>query len=207
MIVKICGIKTLKELEIVEKYADFGGVVVGTESKRRVSLAKAKEIIHSAKIPVFVVSTLKSEKEWQLLIEKTEASFVQIHSNAKPETVEAVRELGVKVMKAFKVPKKSRNPKKEAEKIGNEIELYNSDFILLDTGRGSGEQHDHRISRILAERFDVILAGGLTPENVGRVVNFVKPIGVDVSSGVEAYGEKNEILVKEFVKKARGGIC
>lgn len=200
MFVKVCGIKSLEELRVVEKYVNATGVVVECESKRRVPIEVARLIVENAEIPVFVVSTLESFEDWANLIEKIDASHVQIHSNAKPEVVDRVREMGVSVMKAFRVPRSSSNPELEAEKLVKKIREYRVDFILLDTGKGSGKTHDHRISRIIAKRFDVVLAGGLNPENVARIVEFVKPFGVDVSSGVETGGRKDERKIRDFIK-------
>lgn len=203
MFVKICGVRDLEELEIVEKYADATGVVVECESRRRVSLERAKEIIGCSNIPVFVVSTLRSFDDWMRVVEFTNADYVQIHTDVNPSVVERVRELGVKVSKAFKVPRFSENPERDAEKLIYEISNYDADYFLLDTGKGSGTTHDHRVSRIVAREYDVILAGGLNPENVRDVVDFVKPWGVDVSSGVERDGRKDEKLIVEFVKRVR----
>lgn len=200
MFVKVCGIKSLEELRVVEKYVNATGVVVECESKRRVPIEVARLIVENAEIPVFVVSTLESFEDWANLIEKIDASHVQIHSNAKPEVVDRVREMGVSVMKAFRVPRSSSNPELEAEKLVKKIREYRVDFILLDTGKGSGKTHDHRISRIIAKKFNVVLAGGLNPENVARIVEFVKPFGVDVSSGVETGGRKDERKIRDFIK-------
>ncbi|WP_457548573.1 phosphoribosylanthranilate isomerase [Archaeoglobus sp.] len=203
MFVKICGIKSLDELEIVEKYADATGVVVECESKRRIPLERAKEIIECANIPVFVVSTLTDLNAWVRVIEKTQAEFIQIHAEVSPDLVENVRELNIKVMKAFRVPKQSENPERDAKSLIEKIELYDVDLILLDTGKGSGLTHDHRVSRIVAECYDIVLAGGLNPNNVAEIVEFVKPFGVDVSSGVEKNGRKDEKLVADFVREVR----
>ena len=203
MFVKVCGIKSLEELRVVEKYVNATGVVVECESKRRVPIEVARLIVENAEIPVFVVSTLESFEDWANLIEKIDASHVQIHSNAEPEVVDRVREMGVSVMKAFRVPRSSSNPELEAEKLVKKIREYRVDFILLDTGKGSGKTHDHRISRIIAKRFDVVLAGGLNPENVARIVEFVKPFGVDVSSGVETGGRKDERKIRDFIEALR----
>ncbi len=203
MFIKICGIKSLEELEIVEKFANATGVVVECKSKRRVSIERAKEIIENSKIPVFLVSTLESLEDWIRLIDLTNARFVQVHSDANPKVIEGLKDLGIFVMKAFKVPRSSENPEREAEKLAEVIESYNADLILLDTGKGSGKTHDHRVSRILAKRFRVVLAGGLNPNNVFEIVNFVKPYGVDVSSGVEKDGKKDERLISRFVEEVR----
>ena len=200
MFVKICGVRTLEELRIVEKYADATGVVVECESKRRIPLDVAGRIIENSEIPVFVVSTLDKFEDWANLIEKLDADYVQIHAEVEPEIVDGVREMGVSVMKAFEVPKVCSDPKHEAEKLIERIEEFRADYILLDTGKGSGKIHNHRISKIVAERFEIILAGGLNPENVSEIVEFVKPVGVDVSSGVESGRGKDEKKIRDFVR-------
>ncbi len=202
MFVKVCGIKSGEELRVVERYADATGVVVECESKRRISLEKAKEIIEIAKIPVFVVSTLDNFNDWANVIERTNASYVQVHTDSiEPKDVERIKsEFGVFLMKAFKVPKKSEDPIKDAEKLIDRIEQFEVDRILLDTGRGTGITHDHRVSRVVAENFDIVLAGGLNPRNVAEIVKFVRPFGVDVSSGVENNGRKDEMLIRKFVE-------
>ncbi|ASI98901.1 phosphoribosylanthranilate isomerase [Thermococcus celer] len=198
MIVKVCGIKSLEELEIVERYADATGVVVKSNSRRRVDLDKAKEIIDSSTIPVFAVSTARSYEEWEEIIAKTECNMVQVHSDMPVEEFEKLKGI-VKVMKAFIVDK-------PADEISGLIEIYSPHLILLDSGYGSGEVHDWRISREVARKYEVFLAGGLNVENVVEAINIVKPVGVDVSSGVERDGLKDEELVREFVRRAKNEV-
>lgn len=199
MFVKVCGIRSVEELEIVERYADATGVVVECESKRRISLERAREIIECASIPVFAVSTLESLAAWLRIVEATGAGFAQLHGNASAEVAERLKEAGIVVAKAFRVPKLSEDPQSDAARLLKAIRSYDVDFVLLDTGSGSGELHDLRVSRKVAEEIDVVLAGGLNPSNVKRVVDFVKPFGVDVSSGVEKENRKDERLVRAFV--------
>ena len=206
MFIKICGIKTERELNIVEKYADATGVIVESESKRRISLDRAKELIEISSIPVFTVSTLEDFKSWSEVIEKTETEYIQIHSDMDVETVERLKdEYSVFIMKVFKVPKRSTFPERDAEDLINRIAEYKDivDRILLDTGKGCGVTHDHRVSRIVCRKFDVVLAGGLNPENVREIVDYVQPFGVDVSSGVEKEGEKSEDLIRSFVESLK----
>ncbi|MDK2790880.1 MAG: phosphoribosylanthranilate isomerase [Methanothermococcus sp.] len=203
MFIKICGIKSHDELKIVEKYADATGVIVESESKRTIDLDKAKELIETSKIPVFTVSTLSDFEGWANVIKETGTKYIQIHSNMKPTDVERIKdEYDVFIMKAFKVPKMSSAPEKDAEDLINEIEEYNDivDRVLLDTGKGCGITHDHRISKMVCEKFNVVLAGGLNPENVMEITEYVQPFGVDVSSGVEKDNKKDEDLIKSFVK-------
>ncbi|MEM4279181.1 MAG: phosphoribosylanthranilate isomerase [Archaeoglobaceae archaeon] len=192
MIVKICGIKNLRELEIVERYADFGGVVVKSNSKRCVDLEIAREIVENATIPIFLVSTVSSLDEWNGIIAKTNCDFVQVHGNMSVGDFEELRN-EVVAMKAFIV-------EGEAKELVEEIRLYRPHYVLLDSGCGSGKVHDWSVSREVAKRFPILLAGGLNCENVAKAIAFVKPAGVDVSSGVEKGGFKDEFLVSEFVK-------
>ncbi|AAL81831.1 phosphoribosylanthranilate isomerase [Pyrococcus furiosus DSM 3638] len=204
MFVKICGIKSLEELEIVEKHADATGVVVNSNSKRRIPLEKAREIIENSAIPVFLVSTMVGFSEWAMAIERTGAQYIQVHSNALPQTIDTLKkEFGVFVMKAFRVPTISKNPEEDANRLLSEISRYNADMVLLDTGAGSGKLHDLRVSSLVARKIPVIVAGGLNAENVEEVIKVVKPYGVDVSSGVEKYGIKDPKLVEEFVRRAK----
>ena len=202
--VKICGVRTPDELRLVERYADATGVVVNSKSPRRLPLRTARELISEAQIPVFLVSTMVSYSEWANAVEKTGAEYIQVHSNARPSTVEKLRdEYGLFVAKAFKVPRKSNDPEGDAEKLLREIERYEVDRVILDTGAGTGLTHDLRVTKIVAERIPVVVAGALNPENVGKVVRFVKPFGLDVSSGVERNGVKDETLIKAFVGAVR----
>ena len=202
MFIKICGIKSKEELKIVERYANATGVIVKSESKRQIPLEKAKELMEIANIPVYAVSTVNTYDEWKEIIEKTGTKYIQIHSKMDAdEIVKLKNKYNINIIKAFKVPSLSSNPERDAENLINEIKKYTDVCnILLDTGKGCGITHDLRVSKIIAKNFDVILAGGLNPENVKEIVEYVQPYGVDLSSGVEKNNKKDELLIKSFVK-------
>ncbi|MDK2796238.1 MAG: phosphoribosylanthranilate isomerase [Archaeoglobaceae archaeon] len=197
MFVKICGIRGLRDLEIVEKYADFGGVVVRSNSRRAVDLETAKRIIANASIPIFIVSSSESLRDWEEIVSKTECDFVQVHGNLSVEDFELLRG-SVFAMKAFIV--------KEFDETLRLIETYRPDLILLDSGCGTGKMHDWDISKKIAGNYPVMLAGGLNVDNVRKAIEYVKPIGVDVSSGVERDGVKDERLIAEFIRRAKNEI-
>ncbi len=204
MFVKICGVRNVDELRLVERYADATGVVVNSNSRRKVPLTLAEKLVEEARIPMYIVSTMRTYAEWANTIERTGGEYIQVHSEVPPKTIERlVSEYGVSVMKAFTVPRESQTPGEDAEKLLRKIEQYEVDRILLDTGAGSGRRHDYRVSAIIAREHPVILAGGLNPQNVEEAIRWVKPAGVDVSSGVERNGVKDRELIEEFVGRVR----
>ena len=205
MIVKICGIRSVEELDFVERYADLTGIVMDRQSRRFIDVDRAREIIEVSSIPVFVVVTSQSFDEAYRIASRLNADHMQIHSENFPvEDFMRLKDLGFRLAKAFRIPKTAENHMDEAGAVIEMIRLYSPDFSILDTGKGSGEVHDIRVSREVARKERIILAGGLNPENVRSIIEFVKPAGVDVSSGVERDGRKDEDLVKNFVRVVKG---
>jgi phosphoribosylanthranilate isomerase len=81
-------------------------------------------------------------------------------------------------------------------------------MFLLDTSKknfygGTGETFDWTIAKEVAAKFPVIIAGGLTPDNVGQLIAEVRPWGVDVSSGVETNGQKDTTKINAFIQAVR----
>lgn len=206
MFIKICGIKTPEELKIVENYGNATGVILECASKRRIGFETAKNLVNLANIPVFAVSTASDVSVWENIIELTGTNYLQMHSDIEQKEIDFIKnEYGCFIMKSFKIPETSTSPEIDAEKIILEIESYEVDRILLDTGKGCGQTHDHRISQMIAKKFDIVLAGGLDPGNVLNIVKYVKPFGVDVSSGVESNNSKDEELIKRFCENVKLG--
>lgn len=199
MKIKICGIRSIEELEFVERYADFAGVVLDPESKRFVDYQKAEEIIKISSIPVFAVLTSENFDSAFKIAERVGADHIQIHTDGfSIQDFERLKEHGFVLAKAFRVSKNSDEYKQEALNIVEKIREFRPNYAILDTGKGSGEMHDLRVSTEVARKEKIILAGGLNPENVRMVVDLVKPFGVDVSSGVERNGRKDLLLVEKF---------
>ncbi len=198
MLVKICGIKSIEEAEMVEMAGgvDFIGVVVKSDSRRSVSLERAEEIIGCFD-NVILVSNSTALLDYQEMA-SLEPAGLQIHTEAEIDV-----DFDGLIIKAVTVPASSTNPEMDARRILRFVERLEADYYLLDTGCGTGRMHDLRVSRIVAENLPVILAGGLTPENVKEAVSFVKPVGVDVSSGVEENGVKSKKKVRKFLDALR----
>jgi len=122
---------------------------------------------------------------------------IQLHGEETPEFCKA---LGRPVIKAIRV--------KDKASLLADVESYRVAGILLDSfhpevAGGTGRTFDWALAEHLADRYCVILSGGLTPDNVAEAIVRVHPYGVDVSTGVETDGRKDPKKIREFVKRAR----
>jgi phosphoribosylanthranilate isomerase len=208
--VKICGITRYEDLTVaIDAGADLIGFIVGVISSRRnLDLAKAKELISKVNKDVgsVAVTVYRKKEELTKICEELQADYLQIHGDYQsilesfPETLLKKRMIG-----AINV----RNPdaSKFAVKISN---IFHA--ILLDTSTnhglgGTGIIHDWNLSREIRDAIypnRVILAGGLTPENVEDAIQKVRPYGVDVSTGLEKKpGIKDHKKIFDFVSRAK----
>jgi len=203
MMVKICGIRRHEDLMAAARSGcDMVGFVTGfPEAYRNLSLKEACEL--SSRTPEPLMPVVVCPAENQELIENVlrEATpyAVQLHGEGN------VRVRGVKVIRAIGVAERL-----DATTIIDSVSR--SDFVLADSSRGglggTGKTHDWQLSRMLRDMIHpkpLILAGGLTPENVCEAINIVHPYGVDVSSGVESSpGVKDADRMRLFVARAKG---
>jgi phosphoribosylanthranilate isomerase len=189
--VKICGITTAEAVAAaVEAGADALGFVFA-ESPRQVTPEQAKSL--SAAVPAHVtrVAVMRHphKEQWERVIEIFEPNWLQTDAEdfrwiKLPKTC-----LALPVFRYSNAPAVSDLP----------------DRLMFDgTRSGSGRVADWDEASGLARVAEVILAGGLTAANVEEAVRFVRPWGVDVSSGVErARGEKDPLLIREFIARVR----
>jgi len=198
--VKICGITNLDDaLLAVDAGADALGFVFYGASPRNVSPDQAAEIIR--RLPPFLQTVgLFVNESAQTVNETAERcglDIVQLHGEEPPEYCAAIRR---RVLKALRV--------KDSSSLDT-IKEYRVAAILLDAWSpkargGTGETFNWDIAAAAATQGRIILAGGLTPENVADAIRQVRPYGVDVSSGVEAApGKKDPIKVRKFISKAK----
>ncbi len=197
--IKICGIRRLEDgLAAAEAGADAVGFVFA-ESPRRIDPADARAIVrdlppHVLRYGVFVD---EAPAEIARVVSVAELDRVQLHGFEEP----MIRELvGTRVVKAFRA---------RDEAIVDEISAWAVNTFFLDTwspeaAGGTGYTFDWNLARRAADLGNMILAGGLTSENVGQAIREVQPFGVDVSGGVEAGpGEKDPKLIRDFVEAVR----
>jgi len=190
--VKICGIKTMEAAgAAVESGADFIGFVFA-DSKRRISPEQARII--SKALPSFIKKVGVFVNEDPSIILNIAADvgldYIQLHGNESPQVADS---LPYPVIKAFS----SNNLA--------QIHDYTCEYYLIDSPKaGSGEVFDWKALEMLdIDKEKLILAGGLTIQNVESAILTVHPAVVDVSSGVETNHEKNPTKIKSFVENAR----
>jgi phosphoribosylanthranilate isomerase len=205
MRVKFCGITRFED---AQEAARLGAWAIGlnhwAQSPRRCDPAVAAEIGATLRrrlevVGVFVNSSLD---EIDAAAEDESLTMLQLHGDEGPAFCrEAARRTGLKVIKAVRV--------RSAADV-QAAAAYRTDFHLLDAHRpgvpgGSGESFDWELVANRLSDVRLILAGGLTPSNVGEALAIVRPFAVDVASGVEAApGVKDHALMAAFAERARG---
>lgn len=199
--IKICGLRRLDDVAAVNMVMpDFAGFVFA-ESRRKVTLDQAKELIQhlDKRIRPVGVFVDMSPAAVSNIAEQCGLAVVQLHGSEDAATISATRWLlpDVSVWKAIPVRKTLRD---------TDLDAWRADGFLLDTWHpdaagGTGKTFQWQwVDRI---RQPFILAGGLTPENVGQAIDTLSPYGVDVSSGVESDGIKDPLKIRRFVEAVR----
>lgn len=203
--VKVCGITNLEDALVAALAgADALGFNFWPRSPRYIAPRAAADII--AQLPPLVtsVAVVVDEPPAQVarLARKSGVRAVQLHGQESPQDVAALAADGFAVLKAVRVGRDFR-PQQLRSYVG-------VDAFLLDTevkGRrgGTGKSFDWKKARAANRYGRVLLAGGLTVENVGEAVAQARPYGVDVCSGVERRpGSKDHDLLREFIRQAKG---
>jgi len=209
--IKICGIREKAHaLAAIEAGADFIGLIFAP-SRRQVTPAQAGELVSAAKSRSDAIDTVgvfvnMPATEVNNIAGSCNLDWVQLSGD---ESWEYCHEITKPVIKAIRI-KQGQSPKQILADlaIGAKILSSKKCLYLLDSevkGRygGTGKTFDWTLARQAAERFPVIIAGGLTPKNVAEVIEVVTPWGVDVSSGVEAGGVKDTAKIRFFIEAVR----
>ena len=195
--VKICGIRSLEEAEVaLDAGADALGFNFWPGSSRYITAKGAGEII--ARLPPLVANIGVFVNETQRAIEAIARDLrlaaVQLHGDESPAFCAGIT--AAKTIKAIRVTD-GFEP--------NSITRYPSSMILLDAGLsgsygGTGKTFDWRVAVECAGLARIILAGGLTSENVGEAIAMVQPAAIDVCSGVESEpGRKDLDKLRDFM--------
>lgn len=213
--VKICGITNLEDALAAAEYgADALGFIFYKKSPRCVDVKTVKKIVNA--LPPFITTVGVFVNETKDKINKVadEAwlDVIQLHGDEPPAFCNGFER---KVIKVFRIQGQGgyssarMGGDKGQEDFG--FHNYRVSAYLLDTYQegiegGTGRTFNWDIAKKAKKIGRIILAGGLTPDNVAEAVKKVNPYAVDVSSGVEKeHGKKDFKKVKEFIERAKKG--
>lgn len=203
--VKVCGITTMKDAKAaVDSGVDAIGFIFVESSPRYIPPEVARKI--TKKLPAFVqivgVFMDQDPVEVEEIIEYCRLTCVQLHGSESPEYC---RKLGkaappCKIVKAFRVGRQTTAA--HFEGYGKYVSGYLLDTYVDGQEGGTGKAFDWSIIEALDLTMPIILAGGLTPDNVAEGIAAVRPFSVDVNSGVEKKpGEKDHKKLQALMRQ------
>jgi phosphoribosylanthranilate isomerase len=189
--VKICGLKDCEDVEAaVRAGADAIGFVFA-QSVRRVSPSAAAAAAAEAPAGVLRVAVMKhpSNAEWQ-----------EVHETFGPDVLQTDAD----DYATLAVPDEVRRWPVYRESQPIDAKELPAEFLYEGAKSGAGETVDWQRAAVLARSGRMILAGGLSPDNVAKAIRAARPWGVDVSSGVESSpGIKDASRIRNFIEAAR----
>lgn len=200
MFVKICGITSEEDaLLAVAMGADAVGFIFAP-SKRRITPTLAADIAKRLPPEILTVGVFRNESATRVvdIVHHAGLRAAQLHGQETPEQTAYVRERVPFVIQGFAA----------GDPLLDQADRYVADAILIDSPRpGSGDVFDWSLAEGAPPGRRIVMAGGLTPENVADAIERVQPWGVDVATGVEALdgaaGQKDPRKVRAFVLNAR----
>ena len=193
--IKICGIKRLEDIEIVNRCKpDYIGFVFA-DSKRKVSHDLARKLKDNLDSDIISVGVFVDAPENEIL-ELFGDGIIEVAQLHGHESEEYISDLKDKTNGELIII--------NAIEMNDEVDLlqYNdsiADYLLLDSGKGSGKTFDWGLIRKDLKK-EFFLAGGLDSENVTLAVDEFDPYAVDLSSSLETDGFKDEIKIKEIME-------
>ncbi|MDH4187182.1 MAG: phosphoribosylanthranilate isomerase [Nitrospira sp.] len=202
--IKICGITNAEDAAVaVDAGADALGFIFYRKSPRYIEPALAKQIIMGLPPLVTPVGVFVNEEQLLVknLMDECGLSLAQLHGN---ESAAYCQALGRPVLKALRVKDRSTFLSLAEFQGRAGVRGFVLDAFSNQAYGGTGQVIDWQLAAEAAKAANILLAGGLTPENVGSAILAVHPYGVDVSSGVEREpGRKDHPKVRAFIRAVR----
>ena len=193
--IKICGLKRLEDIEIINKYKpDYIGFVFA-DSKRKVThelASQMKENLDSSIISVGVFVDADIDEILKLYNDDV-IDIAQLHGRESEEYINKLKQKSnyqLKIINAIEM-----SDKKDLKAYENSI----ADYLLLDSGKGSGKTFDWCLIRKDLKK-EFFLAGGLNAQNISQAITEFNPYAVDLSSSLETNGYKDELKIKEVME-------
>lgn len=193
--IKICGLRRLKDIEIVNKYKpDYIGFVFA-DSKRKVSheiASRMKSKLSSDIISVGVFVDAPQDEILELFDDNI-IEVAQLHGMESEDYINNLKENTNNELKIIK-----------AIEMADDVDLSkydnsHADYLLLDSGKGSGKTFDWQLIKNDLKK-DFFLAGGINSTNVKKAIEEFKPYAIDLSSSLETNDYKDEDKIKEIME-------
>ena len=212
--IKICGLKNIDNAIASPEYgADFLGLVFAKNSKRFVSPEDAKALIESCKnsfnsklIPKWVgVFQDQDLKEVNDILTFCDLDIAQLSGD---EDINYCRGLSKPIFKVTHVQKEEDSKQINSVEEAVRATTTSGHISMLDTSLenvkgGTGVQFDWNIASQISKKYKLIIAGGLNSNNVYKAIYKIRPWGVDVSTGVENHGNKDNAMICSFIEQVR----
>ena len=193
--IKFCGLSRPCDIEAAnELKPEYVGFVFAEKSKRYVTPEKAKELKLMLDPEIKAVGVFVNENLERVvrLLNNDVIHIAQLHGSEDEDYIRRLRNLTDKpIIKAFRI---------EAARDIASAESCTADYVLLDSGAGTGTVFDWKLIQDIRRPY--FLAGGLGVHNVENAVKLLRPFAVDVSSGIETNGVKDKIKMAEFAAAA-----
>ena len=196
--IKICGLKRLEDIEIVNKYKpDYIGFVFA-DSKRKVSHELASQLKDNLDSDIVSVGVFVDAEQEEIieLFRNGVIDVAQLHGSEDEEYITGLKDKTNHKLKIINAIEMS-----EEVDLGS-YENTQADFLLLDSGKGSGKTFDWRLIRKNLKK-EFFLAGGLDVSNICQAIEEFKPYAVDLSSSLETDDYKDENKIKEIMEVIR----
>lgn len=193
--IKICGLKRLEDIEIANKYKpDYVGFVFA-DSKRKVTHDLASEMKHNLDSSIKSVGVFVDEDIDEIirLYEDGTIDIAQLHGLEDEDYIKRLKQKSnyqLEIINAIEM-----SDEKDLKEYDNSL----ADYLLLDSGKGSGKTFDWRLIRKDLNK-EFFLAGGLNAENIAEAIEEFDPYAVDLSSSVETDGYKDELKIKKVME-------
>lgn len=196
--IKLCGLRRVCDIDYAnELMPDFIGFVFAPKSKRFISFDEAEALRKRLNDGITPVGVFVNEpiENIEYLVSRNIISIAQLHGSEDNEYIRTLRgKVNCPIIQAFRIETKN-----DIDKAGKS----EADYIMLDSGGGTGKGFDHSLISSINREF--FLAGGLSCENVYEAISKYHPYAVDISSALETDGVKDRDKMASFVNAARYG--
>ena len=201
-VIKICGLRRAEDAGLINPYPEiaYAGLVFA-RSRRRIDIKTALEIKAALRSDIKTVAVFadNSLDEIKSVIAKVRPDIIQLHSDEDNDFILA---LGGRVWKSLSI-----KDSKSIEKIAH---FTAADGIVLDTYSpvekgGTGKAFDRSLIKGLDYNGTLILAGGISKDNINQSIRELDPDVIDLSSSVETEGYKDRLKIKELIEEFRKG--